>query len=147
MKCNMKNKRGVALIIVLCAFALILALGTAALVAANATYNTSAQTAMERQAYLTATSFAQVLRYEISENTSGALYNQVKAIPDGASWELSGDAGDIGTASGTLLRTGTTLNVTVTGTYQDKNSTVTMKLQLVNGRWTFDTFLPTPQGE
>lgn len=142
-----KNKRGAAMLIVLCTFALIIALGTAALVAANATYTTAAQSIVQRQAYYTAVSYAEVLRSEICDSDSD-ICAQVSQIENGDEWDIAGttEIEGMGTASGSLIRNGSTLTATVTGAYQDVEYTISARYTLLNGAWAFDTFLPVQQG-
>ncbi|MEG1548002.1 MAG: hypothetical protein RR232_06385 [Clostridia bacterium] len=136
-----QGQRGVAMVIVLCAFALILALGTGALVAANASYATTINSVSQQQAYLTAYSFCETLRTEL-ENNDSAICAKLKAIPDGGQTDMTGATTDMGSATGITERSGNRLSVTVDGEYNGMHSKMQMQLILQNGKWVFNTYLP-----
>ena len=141
----MKRKsRGAAMALVIAAMMMIIALGTAALVAANAAYATSVDNAVQQQAYLAATSYCDVLRAKLT-NSGEALTQRVDALSDGDTMMLTANAegaGELGTAECTLALSGNTLKVTVNAFYADENCTVKMQLKKTGGSWVFDSYLP-----
>lgn len=70
-KCNLlKEKKGMALLIVLCLFALLMALGASMFFAAASTVSNAAQSMANEQASLSAKSFCSLIRAEITDQNS-----------------------------------------------------------------------------
>ena len=139
-----KKSRGAALVLVICAMALMIALGTAALLAANSAFATSVDNASQQQAYLAACSYCEVLRSKLADSAD-PLSQRASGIADGASLTLSADAtaaGDLGTAQCTLTRAGSTLTVSVDALYNGEHSMLSMRMKQVSSDWVFDSYLP-----
>lgn len=136
-----RRSRGAAMALVIAAMMMIIALGTAALVAANAAYATSVDNAVQQQAYLAATSYCDVLKAKLTDSGE-TLTQRVDALSDGDTLILTANAGELGTADCTLALSGNTLKVTVDAFYAGENCIVKMQMKKTGGTWVFDSYLP-----
>ena len=140
----MKRKsKGMALAIVICAMALVIALGTAALVAANSAFATSTENISQQQAYLAACSYCDVLK-DVLNNSSDPITERAELLADSESISISADsanAGGLGTAECTIERTGASLKVTVDALYNGEHCKLAMRMKKEPSGWALDTFL------
>lgn len=130
------------MVLVLFAFAMVLALGTAALVAASGTVGSSYRAVEQRQAYLTAASVQRVLRDAITTQDTG-LNDLADGLDEsGGSAVLDVAPPDMGTAECTLTRNGGKLVSAVKATYGSVNCVLKQRFTLSGNEWNFDTYMP-----
>ena len=139
-----RQQDGMALILVLCIFALLMALSLSVLVASASTLGNTNSGVTQEQAYLTSKSFSGVVRNQLT--SEGTLKDLADSLNDGEKKTVTGTISDIGDVTCVFGLKGNILSVAVTSDYRDQKYTMNMSFQKMTGNgavsWTFQGYIP-----
>jgi len=140
----LRRQDGMALILVLCIFALLMALSLSVLAASAATLGNANSGVVQEQSYLTAKSFSGMVKDQLL--SEGALKDLADSLADGAEETVSGTVSDIGDVTCVFHRKGDILSVVVTSDYREQKHIMKMSFQKLTGEgsasWAFQGYIP-----